>query len=112
MNPQVRVAVKRPIPVEFMVWPGGAENATPIIDWVLSHDGTARYDSANVVPEGWPNAGEVIPEHLEIDTLEGTMRASAGDVIIRGAKGEFYPCKPDIFRDTYDIIETPEENQQ
>ena len=38
----------------------------------------------------------------EIDTLEGTHRASAGDWIIRGVKGELYPCKPDIFAATYD----------
>lgn len=39
---------------------------------------------------------------IEIDTLEGTMRATAGDWIIRGVKGEFYPCKPDIFAATYE----------
>lgn len=39
---------------------------------------------------------------LEIKTLEGTMRADIGDYIIRGVKGEFYPCKPDIFEATYE----------
>lgn len=38
---------------------------------------------------------------LYIDTLEGTMAASIGDFIIKGVKGEFYPCKPDIFEATY-----------
>lgn len=37
-----------------------------------------------------------------IKTLEGTMRADAGDWIIRGVKGELYPCKPDIFEATYE----------
>lgn len=37
-----------------------------------------------------------------IETLEGTMRASHGDWIIRGVKGEFYPCKHDIFAATYE----------
>jgi len=37
-----------------------------------------------------------------ITTLEGTMTASVGDWIIRGVKGELYPCKPDIFAATYD----------
>jgi hypothetical protein len=37
-----------------------------------------------------------------IVTLEGTMVADQGDWIIRGVKGEFYPCKPDIFAATYD----------
>jgi hypothetical protein len=38
---------------------------------------------------------------LLIQTLEGEMRASIGDWIIKGVKGEFYPCKPDIFEATY-----------
>ena len=42
---------------------------------------------------------------LEIRTLEGTMLAGWGDFIIKGVKGEFYPCKPDIFEATYDIVE-------
>jgi len=39
-----------------------------------------------------------------IPTLEGTMRADRGDWIIRGVKGEFYPCKPDIFEATYEEL--------
>ncbi len=39
---------------------------------------------------------------LEIPTLEGVMKASPGDWIIKGIKGEFYPCKPDIFDATYE----------
>ena len=42
---------------------------------------------------------------IEIDTLEGTMRADYGDFIIKGVKGEFYPCKPDIFDATYELVE-------
>ena len=42
---------------------------------------------------------------LSISTLEGTMRVSPGDWIIKGVKGEFYPCKPDIFEATYDPVE-------
>lgn len=40
-----------------------------------------------------------------IQTLEGKMRADIGDWIIRGVKGELYPCKPDIFEATYEPIE-------
>ena len=40
-----------------------------------------------------------------IETLEGWMRVSPGDWIIRGIKGEFYPCKPDIFEGTYESVE-------
>jgi hypothetical protein len=42
---------------------------------------------------------------MEIRTLEGTMRASEGDWIIRGVKGEHYPCRDDIFRETYEAAE-------
>lgn len=42
---------------------------------------------------------------IEIETLEGTMRAQPNDWIIRGVKGELYPCKPDIFEATYEPAE-------
>lgn len=42
---------------------------------------------------------------IKIPTLEGEMIASVGDYIIRGIKGEYYPCKPDIFEATYEEIE-------
>lgn len=41
---------------------------------------------------------------LDIYTLEGVMNAAPGDYIIRGIKGELYPCKPDIFEATYEKI--------
>ena len=44
-------------------------------------------------------------EDLVIETLEGTMHASVGDWIITGIKGEKYPCKPDIFQHTYELVE-------
>ena len=40
-------------------------------------------------------------EEVFIETLEGTMKANKGDWIIRGVKGELYPCKPDVFDMTY-----------
>lgn len=42
---------------------------------------------------------------IDIPTLEGVMHANIGDWIITGVNGEQYPCKPDIFEKTYDIIE-------
>ncbi len=42
--------------------------------------------------------------YIEIETLEGMMKASFGDYIIKGIKGEFYPCKPDIFIATYEEV--------
>ena len=46
-------------------------------------------------------------ECLEITTLEGTMIARPHDWIIRGVKGELYPCRPDIFAETYELVEEP-----
>lgn len=43
-------------------------------------------------------------ESLHIHTLEGTMEASKNDYIIKGIKGEFYPCKPDIFISSYEEV--------
>ena len=42
--------------------------------------------------------------YIEIETLEGYMKASFGDYIIKGVKGEFYSCKPDIFQATYEEV--------
>ena len=47
----------------------------------------------------------VNPIVCSIETLEGTMTAIASDWIIKGVKGEFYPCKPDIFAATYEPAE-------
>ena len=41
---------------------------------------------------------------LQINTLEGTMLMSKGDYIIKGIKGEFYPCKPDVFEESYEEV--------
>ena len=40
-----------------------------------------------------------------VKTLEGTMKANKGDYIILGINGEVYPCKPDIFKKTYEVVE-------
>lgn len=53
-------------------------------------------------PEGTFNYAE--DGALLINTLEGVMRASDGDWIIRGVRGEFYPCKPEIFATTYEEV--------
>lgn len=42
--------------------------------------------------------------YLKIETLEGIMKASVGDYIIKGVNGEFYLCKPDIFEKTYERV--------
>jgi hypothetical protein len=45
----------------------------------------------------------ITDRELHIKTLEGTMIANIGDYIIKGVRGEFYSCKPDIFEATYEI---------
>lgn len=42
--------------------------------------------------------------HLSVRTLEGYMTASPGDWLIHGVNGEVYPCKPDIFEKTYELV--------
>lgn len=53
------------------------------------------------------SSSSVVPDEIgivRIRTLEGVMQAERGDWIIKGVKGEFYPCKPDIFEATYDAV--------
>ena len=55
----------------------------------------------------WCKAVTVYYEGLDIKTLEGVMRADLGDWIIKGTRGEFYPCKPDVFATKYEeVVET------
>ena len=55
-----------------------------------------------IVTIGFENSG---PRYATIRILEGDHRAEPDDYIIRGVKGELYPCKPDIFEQTYEIVE-------
>jgi hypothetical protein len=99
--------------------------ATKVIDWVLSHDGTARYVNSGedhplryadelyrhgpASPDrlrGVRAVAKDAPAFLVIETLGGPHRANPGDWIIRGVQGEFYPCKPDIFEATYEPTDT------
>lgn len=52
-----------------------------------------------------PDNKKLYHASITIDTLEGKMRADLGDWIIRGVKGELYPCKPDIFAASYEKTE-------
>lgn len=84
---------KKPVVIEAVLNDG---TWAPIIAWL---------DSLNrvVVPFGSvPPIRRNSDGTLDIDTLEGTMRADVGDWIIEGVQGEFYPCKPEIFAKTYE----------
>lgn len=58
-----------------------------------------KYRKKPVVVEAYKTDKEII-----IHTLEGDMKASIGDYIITGVNGEKYPCKPDIFEKTYEVV--------
>jgi len=53
----------------------------------------------------WEQYAQIVRDKgLQIHTLEGVMLASIGDFVIKGVSGEFYPCKPDIFKLTYEKV--------
>jgi hypothetical protein len=73
----------------------------PVIIDAIQYTGKNRDEI--LVKLGMDSIGEdFISNDLIIETLEGDMKDSVGDYIIKGIKGEFYPCKSDIFELTYD----------
>lgn len=73
--------------------------------WVEEHVGSFDVNDTNTpIPDQGVSidAGDGC---IMIATLEGLMRATLGDWIIKGVKGEFYPCKPDVFEATYEPVE-------
>ena len=92
---------KKPVVVEAFQYDGdlkGADGKYYVPDWAAEayEKGIMYYDLTE----------------LFINTLEGTHHVSVGDYIIQGLKGELYPCKPDIFVKTYDVLtgDKPETN--
>ena len=98
---------KKPVVIDAVRWTGTEkcmnETALPFLA-----DGKENFEHLPRAPDdphvkqgiGYtPSSGE-----LYIPTLEGIMTAKPGDWIIRGVKGEFYPCKPDIFEATYEAV--------
>lgn len=83
---------KKPVVIEAIQYTGERVAAVDVPLWLV-----AAMHTRVVTPSG---DGE--PEALYINTLEGRMTVSVGDWIIRGVKGELYPCKPDIFEATYE----------
>jgi hypothetical protein len=69
--------------LEIRQWSGGKVYASPVLEPTKDN------------PSGL---------YWQIDTLEGVMTAIPGDFIIKGIKGEFYPCKPDVFEKTYEEV--------
>lgn len=77
---------KKPVVIEAVQWTG--DNVKEVMDFM-----------------NWRNASHDSALGLRIHTLEGTHAANEGDWIIKGVKGEFYPCRDDIFRMTYDAAD-------
>ncbi len=72
----------------------------PVIVEAMQYTGDNGYDIGLFI--GYADRNE--NNQFVISTLEGKMLADVGDFIIKGVQGEFYPCKPDIFEQTYDLI--------
>jgi hypothetical protein len=80
----------------------------PVVIKAVQYDGNFRcldIFSINEVSHFIISRDEEGNQCIKIPTLEGEMTASIGDYIIRGVKGEYYPCKPDIFEATYEKVE-------
>lgn len=93
--------VKKPVVIHAMQWDGSEVDAMHIRTQVDPSGKTFRF--VPHTPATRKHAAT--PPKIEIDTLEGTMAAVAGDWIIRGVQNEHYPCKPDIFELTYQKVE-------
>lgn len=84
---------KKPVVIEAMQWTGANyTEAEVFVGEPVTH---GRYEAS---PTALGGAAKIIR------TLQGEMRATPGDWIIKGVKGEFYPCKDDIFRQTYEAV--------
>lgn len=86
----IKKARKKPVEIEFMQFTD-VESAEEIVEWV------GDYNSLLVISDRHN-------PHITIMTLESPMIADVNDYIIKGVHGEFYPCKPDIFEKTYEVL--------
>jgi hypothetical protein len=80
---------KKPVVIEAVQWEPSFTGQRQILE-LCSRPNEVRFDI---------KGGRVY-----IETLEGTMIAQCGDWIIKGVKGELYPCKPEIFEATYEKV--------
>lgn len=93
---------KKPVIIEAMQLIGSSSEHHAVYLWVESHVGSFNPHSDELPVQGVsidPETGFML-----IATLEGVMSAKPGDWIIRGVQGEFYPCKPDIFEQSYEPV--------
>lgn len=92
---------KKPVVIEAVQWDG--RSIDPMLAFIATG---APLPKAPDDPHIHAGIGFTPPSgDLFIPTLEGTHAARPGDWIIKGIKGEFYPCKPNIFEATYEAVE-------
>jgi hypothetical protein len=91
---------KKPVVIEAMQMTEDQDANQKIAEWIVG----SEFDEETADQDEFPAFGS---NYIEIETLEGTMTARPGDYIIRGVQGEFYPCKPDIFEQTYERVSEP-----
>lgn len=101
---------KKPVVIEAHQFAGTQSSADAIIMWAGMEPRPNEQNDDYTVTDNQGTFRDRIerPQQfgpLVIHTLEGDMTAQEGDWIIKGVKGEFYPCKPDIFEATYDPAE-------
>jgi hypothetical protein len=80
----------------------------PVVIEAIQYDGNFRcLDIFSIKEVGNFKIGYEVDntQYVIIPTLEGDMKCSKGDYVIRGIKGEYYPCKEDVFNLTYDKVE-------
>lgn len=87
---------KIPVEIEAMCFATNNEVGSPTMDAIVNWINQRKMAGEK---HAWHNGTEIY-----IETLEGLMEARVGDFIIKGVKGEFYPCKPDIFALTYEAV--------
>lgn len=93
---------KKPVVIEAILYTG--ENLMEVLDFTGRHPKWDEWFKSWDEYEARVRADDGV---FKILTLEGTMEATPGDWIIRGVKGEHYPCKPEIFAATYEPASTP-----
>ena len=97
MSVQLRLYRKKPVTIIAVLFDGTQECGNEIIKWAES-----RIKDKQTPGVMWMS--DIIHGKIYIRTLEGVMSASPGDYIIEGINGEFYPCKPYIFKATYEKV--------
>ena len=96
---------KKPVVIEAVKWDG---NAHAMFDFLTNTKDQPIADKGEHFHIEYDNGGGELGS-LIIHTLEGNHKANIGDYIIKGIKGEFYPCKPDIFEATYEPVDSESE---